>query len=101
VAVGDAKADARAVVAILRGRDCFTGHQLQRVASGRLASTAIRKDACAILVEAGLRYWKPEPEGITKGREREEYRVNAKVIWPNETAESVEPPGVRQTGEAA
>ncbi len=86
--VGDGEADARAVLAILRERDwrdCFTGRQLQRVASGRLANTRLRKDACALLVEAGLLYWKPEREGTTKGREREEYRVNAKVIFPQET----------------
>jgi hypothetical protein len=66
--VGDAEADARAVLAILRERDwrdCSTGRQLQRVASGRLANSRNRKDACAILVEAGLLYWKPETSTCT------------------------------------
>ena len=102
--VGDAEADARAVLAILRERDwrdCFTGRQLQRVASGRLANTALRKDACAILVEAGLLYWKPEREGTTKGREREEYRVNARVIFPQEPTAADDAAQTEPTEEAA
>ncbi|GJD80975.1 hypothetical protein GCM10007886_31050 [Methylobacterium gregans] len=102
--VGDGEADARAVLAILRERDwrdCFTGRQLQRVASGRLANTRLRKDACAILVEAGLLYWKPEREGTTKGREREEYRVNARVIFPQEPTAADTAPQAEPTEEAA
>lgn len=103
-AVGDGEADARAVLAILRQRNwrtSFTGRQLQRVASGRLANTTIRNDACDILVEAGLLELQPEREGPTAGRKRQEYRVNTGAIWPSVTAESVEEPGVRQTGKAA
>lgn len=103
-AVGDGEADARAVLAILRERkwdDRFTGRQLQRVASGRLADTRNRKAACAILVEAGLLFWKAEREGTTKGRGREEYRVNAKYIFPKAETVSVEERRVRQTDDAA
>lgn len=102
--VGDAEADARAVLAILRDRgwrDTFTGRQLQRVASGRLANTRNRKDACAILVDAGLLWWKPEREGTTKGREREEYRVNARVIFPQELRAADAAPQAEPTEEAA
>lgn len=102
--VGDGEADARAVLAILRERgwkDCFTGRQLQRVASGRLANTALRKEACAILVEAGLLWWKPEREGTTKGREREEYRVNAKWVFPQEPTAADATPQDAPTEEAA
>lgn len=55
-AVGDGEADARAVLAVIRERkwERFTGWQLQRVSSGRLADTRNRKAACEILVEAGL-----------------------------------------------
>lgn len=69
-AIGDGEADARADLAILRKRGwkhCFTGLQLQRVASGRLADTRNRKAACEILAEAGLLFCKPEREGTTKG----------------------------------
>ncbi len=76
-AVGDGDADARAILAIIRERkwSIFTGRQLQRVVSGRLANTTIRKDAGEVLVEAGLLEEKFEHNGPTQGREREEYRV--------------------------
>ncbi|AYO81067.1 hypothetical protein [Methylobacterium brachiatum] len=59
------------------------------------------KDTCAILVEAGLLYWKPEREGTTKGREREEYRVNANVIFPEERTATDATPQSEPTEEAA
>ncbi|MDE4914744.1 DUF3987 domain-containing protein [Methylobacterium sp. 092160098-2] len=93
-AIGDGEADAKAVLAILRERDwrdCFTGRQLQRVASGRLADTRNRKAACEILVDAGLLFWKPEREGTTRDREREEYRINPIIFGAKPAADPADP----------
>lgn len=102
-AVGDGEADARAILAILRERkwSVFTGRQLQRVASGRLAYTPNRKDACEILVEAGLLELKSERKGPTKGREREEYHVNPIVFGIQPAADAEATPEERPVDQAA
>lgn len=91
-AVGDGEADARAVLAVIRERkwERFTGRQLQRVASGRLADTRNRKAACEILVEAGLLREDFHRAGETKGRAREEYVVNTGALWPQAPADTAE-----------
>lgn len=82
VASGDAEGDARALVALIQEHrwSRFHATDLKRHASTRLRDTRQRKDALEILIAAGVIAEDFQREGDTKGRLREEYRVNPQVL---------------------
>ncbi|TXN17303.1 DUF3987 domain-containing protein [Methylobacterium sp. WL122] len=82
VASGDAEGDARALVALIQEHRWTRFHitDLKRQASQRLRDTRQRKDALEILIAAGLIAEDFQRDGDTKGRPREEYKVNPRVL---------------------
>lgn len=81
-ATGDSEGDAKAVLKLAQdnGWREFTGRDIQRKSSGRLAEARYRNPALELLLSACLLRFDPRREGNTQGRMQERYVVNPRVF---------------------